>query len=1012
MRFFRSGLLSKKEARFAMDQELAAVLGALKATGHDSFEALINSLLERLLGEPLSPFASGWQAGKDSETTDQGKAVQCKRYKNSPSAKELCGDLTLAANASDELEIWIAACLAVISAKPRSEIAKTAAARGVQVVIVHGIALEALIFRYPKVARDFLPGFATLPVPSSQRIEEQAFRLSLIEREIASLPLPNAVRTATKDYLRSQLDGRSLGLGRRLSLVNYIEREQESELDNWWSKGGVKKPLVLLAGEGMGKTTMVANWVVSRPEMPALWISPQDVGEKATIDDLIVSRLKNAGDFTHFQRDRKFWGRRVSRWLQAGHQRLLVVLDGFNVITDTLLAASVIDDMFKSKWLKVVSFIVTGRPEWWKKVTSQSQRLEAKTLEVREYNDSELRAALNELELSYREIPGETEDLFRIPLLFESIRVEASCGVEVRYLTREAIYWLGLRQRLSSGVGLVRGLRLETDRDIKNFLSDLAERFLERRDAALLITREDAQSAARSFLSATASLAHTLDQLKSAEFLREHRNRFQVNQDMLVLGFGLVLLYQALDASEREWGLSGEQLVSKIEVFLEPETGLERNAIEAALIFSLSEEETVSLASVRLALLICWIRSKNFSGPSERVFSYLLPRMTVSFLDLAEYIWKDWNAFQRIRSLLVKGLLELIEQDAEASALSERLDKWLRLAHKAHSENAVLPSYRQATTDAGGLSTLIRRLSLVESECDPQTNLYFVAMALVSAAPSARLYPSIVRSKVAGELSGRGEVAELSSWTAAVSLGLNFYNFLQAVSFEDSSLLEAARKRYLEWCQMRSTGANSLANEDLMKESFFEDLADTELSSRFFLGKHRASISNARFAEVLTQHPDASAGFKKLIRGTLANFDLTSADWTFWRHRSQTRGTLLWKDLDCHYVLTPHPSGPGFLNSNSRPWPPNSRSILSSTVLLFLGLSLQRRRCSRFLNRRFGNCQPSASRTWKVRSREWDMRPKSFFATWLSWQKRRMNCLHTFKCCLRQCLACFSLRMR
>ena len=883
-----------------MDSLLFKHLLALKDSGNESFEELVYRLIERLTNVRLLPFASGWQAGKDSETIELDRAVQCKRYKESPSAKELCGDLTMAANSKDQLDIWIVACPSVIKAQARNELRTTGMARGIQVVYLDGLILEALVCQFPRLSTEYIPDAALLNTLSKKKTEEHTFQLSLFEKEVAKHPLPTLVEQATKNVLRSKLDGSSLGLGRRLSLENYVAREQEKELNNWGtSLSANPKPLVLLAGEGMGKTTMVANWVLETPTLPILWVSPQDVDKDSTLSSLVADGLKKAGDFAGFVADSRSWDRRLQRWLRAKTRRLVVVLDGLNEVTDTRVSAALVKSVLDEvNWRNVVVFLLTGRSDWWNRVTTPQQRESADSWLVKEYSDPELRRALQGTVVELREISRETLKLFRIPLLFESIRVEASRGVDVRELNRESIYWLGIRQRLGSRLGLVRGLKLESDQDVKTFLSGLAERYLGREGKSAGMTRQETRLATESFLEGPASFADALQQLQSAEFLKGRRDRYEINKDLLVLGLGLTLLYRALERAEEDADHSRDWLVSQIETLLEPSLGLERNALEAALYFSLSEDPSRALNSVRYGLLFVWVRERNFSDASEKTFRFLLPRMTDSFLDLAESIWKEWNALQRVRSLIVDGLLKLQKEKGADSILTARLDRWLRLAHKAHLQNAVLPTYRKAAEKASGYSQLIDELGLLEAANLAQTNLFYLAYALVSASPHPSLFPSILQSRVAGEISGRGELRELSAWTAAVSFGSEFHQYLSQKSFPESELLETARKSYLTLCQYRGPDETFLNREEKLTAKIFDDLESTEISPRLFLNEYGSLVLSLDFAEQLEQNQTAASHFRAILKEGIESFELTNPDWAFWRHRSQNRGTLLWKSLE------------------------------------------------------------------------------------------------------------------
>lgn len=882
---------------------LASRILSLKATGDGGFEGLVSDLLSELTGRRFYRFSSGLQAGKDSETggSDWGAtALQCKRYKKQPTSDDLVGDLARAITANSGMDLWIVGSVVDVQAQAGEELKKTADREGVGVILLGGARLEALARSYPKVSGSF--GLDL----SGQAGFDESRRLQLLRElkaEIDELPWVTRLADTARSYLLERMDGLSVELGRRIDLAKYVAREAEKCLDSWWASSATStNPLALLGEEGMGKTTLVARWLTTVDlRIPVLWIAARDVGSAPDLESLLLTsliKLEKAED-VHSSDDRT--RRRMKRWMISPEVRFLILVDGLNEMSGdsaTRLMEQFRIGRFAKRLGRSYRFVLTCRPQRWRELFGDDQS-RFSVLSLGGYNESELKLALEGSGVKPRELMDDTRELLQRPLYCSAARKYIQRPPELRALTKDQLYWLGIKHRLTSGAGLAKGLSIENEREALDFFASLAEQYLAKSEDGR-ITVEAFSEAAKSFLSTSLSARDLMRELQSMKLAEAARNQVKLDPDHLVLGQGLFSLNRALDFVENGGELSQESLLERIESFLEPTVGYEARVLEAALLFTLSEEPSKELSGVRIAFLQAWTRVPNFNEASERAFIRFTSELLNEYLDFAEWLWKDWNSPTRFRSLLVKALVSVARSAPKLpEVLRERTARWLLLTHpprdlaRGLESQPVYPVSKSIIEEAnklGGFPELINSLGLATPESYSQSNLFFVALAIFSVKPEPILFRPFIRSRLGGQITGRSSDA-LYSWLVDLFLGEDFLKFLRTERTEESQSSLVAHS----WRDFSQEGHEKLHTRERLLEHFAKLLHATSIDQllRWLSGYQTLFLDPCARSELVKGGATPEA-LDKLCEAAIEKLDPEAGE-GLWRTRSQTSVTLLEK---------------------------------------------------------------------------------------------------------------------
>ena len=784
-----------------MRPDLRDALLNLDATGENGFEGLLAELLGNFTNQRFVLYASGWQAGKDALAASPRwgvVALQAKRYQDAPSATALLGDFTAAALDTADLDIWVVGCVSPLPSQTKEKLEQASHRTDVSVVILDDLALEAVIYADADIAdRRLGLQLSTADLPTSRLAEHESLLQTTLE-ELQQLPLLSRLAEATNDYLKEHTSGGSIRLGRRIDVASTVPRVFESKITEWWSRP-TPLPLCIEGEEGMGKTTVVARWLVQNPSpIPVIWIAARDVSQAISLEDLAVDSLAKMVRSRNMGISEGRLARQLPRWFKSMEPRVLLILDGLNELA-LHRAVEVVQALSHAPLKAAVGtslrVIITCRPTRWNQIAKKLDPNPFLLHPLSNYVDSEFAAALAGSGVAIRDIPTDTEELLLRPLYCSAALRYIKPGESLANLTRETLCWMGIRHRLAQGVGLTRGLTVDSEDDALRFLSDIARSYQKRGanqelDDCILV-----DSLGR-FVTPGFSPDQALTELSSMRLLKKRFTGNELDADHLVFGLALLLLNLCLSRFQQEAVPSSEGLIEEIETFLEPNVGLEERAVQTALllsrtaeVFDEDREVEICLPTVRVALLIVWSRLPNFNEISERVFLDLFPDLVYENFELAEYLWSERDGSERVRSLLVSGLHRYAQDCALLSdEVIERLNRWFRLAHEPY-ESQVPERSRQIISRTIGrgvheelarhenFARVIEWHSLEPAVTLHQTKLFYLALMVLSVTRDPRLFPAFVDSNLADQVCNRN-ADKVYSWVVGFLLGPEFSEFV------------------------------------------------------------------------------------------------------------------------------------------------------------------------------------------------------------------------------------------
>ncbi len=529
------------------------------------------------------------------------------------------------------------------------------------------------------------------------------------------------VNAELKQLLASKTDR----LGPTIDLTGSFPRTVEQRLQTWWSSG-TPTNLVLLGEEGMGKTWAIARWIQETDfEVPVVWVSGRDVNS-GDLSNLIASKIMAADS-------------REDAWLkrleEQGH-RVLLILDGLNRIESSraehLLSTASAEPSLRT--------LVSCRPSEW----AAFSWTDFEECPVGELDTEELGRALATMELGLQDIPDPLSGLLSIPLYFKvAVRLRDQFGSLDR-ISKDALVYQVYQQRLLDDPQLRQILGCDENGDLLGLLKDLAEQQLSRSGT---VTKGAGRKEIIGVLEAyTKESQAALKELRSLKVLQSSLTGFRLEHHSLVQGLGLFLV----SAMERQSFADAKIAQNWLKLFLEPnaETDLSTEILGAAFYFC-SRLDVSNVVS--RAILLEWVRSQNFDQATQNFRSQLFLNPEI-YLWLCDQLWLDLAADRSVKSLLVEALAEWVVDLAEwPPYLKERIAVWLVLCKT--------PKYGHYAEfkPRGGLNfeVFCSENHLQVAETVDQTNLFFVALLLLSVRPQSGFVEPLVRGWVAGSIIGR-----------------------------------------------------------------------------------------------------------------------------------------------------------------------------------------------------------------------------------------------------------------
>ncbi|MBN1875695.1 MAG: NACHT domain-containing protein [Anaerolineae bacterium] len=678
-----------------METEIISILRNLSAAGPDGFEGLIARLLNSLTGQYFRLAKSGSQAGRDISSREFNAnvlAVECKRYKQTTELdeRELLGELTQVVGSIPDLDLWILVASRNVDSQLYEALYDAANRYGIEFLTisdgdVNPSSLEILCAQDIDTVLTHLKSTtdtekqqiqaALLEIVKSPNFNETL--VSLKEKFLSPLVGYDNWHTAQnkrfRDCLKSETESRA-HFGQTINFeeanVNLVKRESAWEqLDKWLNEWGeISAPYLLSGEEGDGKTWCIASWLSSKiqlnDEFPAvLFLTSHEISSKDPY--LLLSQFLYQEERS---RSLEYWQKRIERWMSGTREQFsvfLLVLDGINECHNIAYWRSLLEKLQGDPWSKRIKILITCRTAYWERHQNSLQHLKITDNLLSPYTDNELRTALEFHNLSLSNIPNDLLDLIRKPRyvdLMIKYREQISQSGDVTIVRLIYEDWKDRLYRKRS----LTDLNNETFQD---FLRDLASKYQvqktplrEQEIDSLLPSDIDKQTIIR--------------ELCTGGILSGKGNRYEVNEQQLIYGFGLLLVDQLKQAENNN--LPPEEILAQ---WLEPQADMDIKAriCEFASLYAL--EQPILSTDSKVALLLIWVNNHNATINTGESFIAYLPCDPESYIQLAEIVWADSTENRRAQNMLMGAFMHWRELPSFISNLTGAFEHWLGFVH-------------------------------------------------------------------------------------------------------------------------------------------------------------------------------------------------------------------------------------------------------------------------------------------------------------------------------------------
>ncbi len=681
-----------------MSDTLLDLLLKLPPSGPGSFEALVALLLENLSGHHYRLAQSGTQQGRDISAHPHNSNivyVECKRYRGSTvlNERELLGEMQQATSSNLNLDVWALVTTRDIHSQLHEELSQMAREKGIEYISISAgdgtpSTLEALCAHGQHLLLQFLAAHAgdtqidavTDQLASIATRPEYAQRIQQL-RDQLSLPFIGYEnwRKSHNDLLLthfSSIQESRSNFGQPLNVrepgIGLVDRHQTWEqLDRWlvgWSHN--QTPFVLLGEEGDGKTWSVASWL-SRRMANADGFPPAILFTSSTVSTTDPFELLS-GSISRFllNLSPEQWGRRLHRWISgasATTPTVIVVLDGINERRDSLWWRELLERLGGTPWSDRVATIVTCRSGYWTRYFQSFTWLQALIHTISPYTDAELSAALLQHGLRRTDIQDNLLPLIRKPRYLEMMiryreRMADSGDVTVARLIYED--WRDRYER-KRNIAVDNESFQNLNRDLAARIQNTQNQQLRQQDVAALLSLTSEERSPEIF-----------EELRTGGILQQVGTRYQVNQNMLKYGLGLLLVDQIEQAVATEQS-PDEAIAEWLEPYAEIDIKAAICGFAALQALGIPELPT----DAKAALLAAWVSRQNPEPQTSTDFVSYLPRDPLSYFRLAETVWADDTENAWAQDLLQRAFLRWSDTPRVELLLQSAFTRWLGFVH-------------------------------------------------------------------------------------------------------------------------------------------------------------------------------------------------------------------------------------------------------------------------------------------------------------------------------------------
>ncbi len=682
------------------------------AAGATGFEGLVADALAGFTGYTFRLAKSGSQFGRDAATT-AGRfaiAMEAKRYTKSVPLQELVGKSTLAAFALAEgVCLWVLAATVEVGETTERQLEQILEEGGISLLTLDWTSaglppLAVLLAAVPERVEAFAKlhldpsKHAALAAGLADIAGDPGFDASLAEirgKLSPGLLGLDAFRKSNADWTDATLGSRRLAQRQFSQFLVPLEdraltadrpelrRSIGEAVDRARADADGDMLVLVVGGEGSGKTWAVTNWWLSADPRPILLLSIGRIAEQLSpgIEPVeMIARLaaQQSGprDATAVAR----WRRRIERWSQGGRSRdgFVLVVDGLNE-TSGKAWASILRDLLPAVRDLGGVLVATCREQYWNREVGDRLPRYVTTVRVQvtDYDDAEFADVLRRNGVDPDELGPRLDAFMRNPRICALALTILPRLTGVQDLSIERLLMEFWRHRLEERDDMIA----HNETDFRDLLVRHAREYRERegvdfnrdewRSRSGAATRDDGRD-----------IRNDLTEIEEGRFFDGASNTYRFRPESLRFALGLLIADEL-----RERVGAGEDLDQALAPIVDPIRGFDAAAeilaaaVAVAVIDADYPDEGIS------ALVTAWIALQNHV---EDAFDDLMPHIAARpgpFLDAYES--RDTN---RDDGRFLRFILQAADdRETVQRALDQRVFRWLGSWTRALPESAAGP---------------------------------------------------------------------------------------------------------------------------------------------------------------------------------------------------------------------------------------------------------------------------------------------------------------------------------
>jgi hypothetical protein len=688
------------------------------AAGPAGFEGLVAQALAEYTGYVFRLARSGSQFGRDAATTDAPFAIamEAKRYGDSVPLQELVGKSTLASFVlADGIDLWVLASTVEISEGTERQLESILDHGGISLLTLDwteaGLPPLAVLLA---AVRGKVMEFAT-PLrkkPDLKRLNDGLEdvagdpnfdrQLAELHRKLSPALLGlDAFRQKSGEWIESTFGSRKLAQRQFSQFLAPLEAPTRTA-----DRPNVMRAIteavqvarsdiegdtlvVVLGGEGSGKTWSVANWWLSTDPRPILMLSVGRIGDLLSLRDEPLDMLARLAAHQFGRRDDitvARWRRRIDRWSQGApsRERFAVVIDGLNETSGKPWVAILLRLMPAVRQLGGL-VIATCREAYWNREVAARlpAYITASRVGILGYDDVEFADVMKRNDVNPDSLPPRLNEFMRNPRICALALTILPQLSDIEDLTVERLlmeYW---RSRLQEREDLIA----HNDADLRDLLIRHAREYRERRGADF--NRDEWRTRSGAAMRQDGrDVANDLNEIEEGRFFDSSSGTYHFRPESLRFALGL-LIADELRTAIRQHDSDLEQVLATI---IDPMRGFD--AVTDILISAIAVgalDVNYPDAAIAALMTACMSLQNQDDDASDALLPYIAARPD-AFLDAYETRDVDRDDGRFLRFIVHASS----QRTSVSDALNLRVAGWLGAWSKLVPEGIPDREARQA----------------------------------------------------------------------------------------------------------------------------------------------------------------------------------------------------------------------------------------------------------------------------------------------------------------------------